>query len=393
MRILISDYSGHPFQVQLSRELARRGHEVCHVSSASFQTPKGRLDRGEDDPENFSSVTVRNAKAFNKKGFLSRALQEDESGRRIAEHIAYFRPDVVISSNAPLGTQRVILRETRRANSKFVFWIQDLYGKAMRGILRRRLGPIGSFVGARYEALERRMLQRSDHVVAISDLFLDPLREFGIAGDDVTVIQNWAPIDEMSVPGRENAWSMANLPANRKRAIYSGTLGYKHNPMLLLDLAREFDGDVLVFSEGEAAEDLKRQATEEGLANLKVQGWVAFDVLPSVLAAGDILLVLLEPDAGAYSVPSKVLTYLCIGRPIVGSIRNDNLAANIIAEARAGITVEPGDRAGFVSAANRIASDEAIAADMGKAARRYAERTFAIETIGDRFEEICQKIS
>jgi len=30
MRIGIHDFSGHPFQVQLSRELASRGHEVVH---------------------------------------------------------------------------------------------------------------------------------------------------------------------------------------------------------------------------------------------------------------------------------------------------------------------------------------------------------------------------
>ena len=47
LRILVSDYSGHPFQVQLSRELARRGHEVIHSYSAGFQTPKGNLAIGD----------------------------------------------------------------------------------------------------------------------------------------------------------------------------------------------------------------------------------------------------------------------------------------------------------------------------------------------------------
>src|SRR5450631_3453912 len=42
-RILLNDYCGHPFQVELSRELARRGHEVLHVYSADDQTPKGDL--------------------------------------------------------------------------------------------------------------------------------------------------------------------------------------------------------------------------------------------------------------------------------------------------------------------------------------------------------------
>ena len=38
MRILVHDYAGHPFQVQLSRALAQRGHDVLHAYCASLQT-------------------------------------------------------------------------------------------------------------------------------------------------------------------------------------------------------------------------------------------------------------------------------------------------------------------------------------------------------------------
>ena len=43
MRILVHDYSGHPFQVQLSRELSRRGHDVTHSFSEVYVSGKGHL--------------------------------------------------------------------------------------------------------------------------------------------------------------------------------------------------------------------------------------------------------------------------------------------------------------------------------------------------------------
>ena len=46
LRIAVHDYSGHPFQVQLSRALAERGHEVLHLYSTRFQTPRGPLAGG-----------------------------------------------------------------------------------------------------------------------------------------------------------------------------------------------------------------------------------------------------------------------------------------------------------------------------------------------------------
>ena len=44
MRILVNDYAGHPFQLQLSRSLARDGHTVLHTYFGAYQTPKGRTD-------------------------------------------------------------------------------------------------------------------------------------------------------------------------------------------------------------------------------------------------------------------------------------------------------------------------------------------------------------
>ena len=50
MRIVIHDCAGHPFQVQLSRELAHRGHEVLHLYFRFNNTPKGELDLKSTDP-------------------------------------------------------------------------------------------------------------------------------------------------------------------------------------------------------------------------------------------------------------------------------------------------------------------------------------------------------
>ncbi|RYY25562.1 MAG: glycosyltransferase WbuB [Sphingomonadales bacterium] len=389
MRILVSDYSGHPFQVQLSRSLALRGHTVLHVASASFQTPKGRLDATDQDSPNFSTVNLKNKRPFAKSGLVRRYFQEIEMGKLIGKQIADFRPDIVISSNAPLDTQRIIQLATRKTGAKFVFWIQDVYSEAIHSILSRRLGLVGAFVGAHYRRLEARLLRRAHHVVAIAPEFVPLITALaGIEPDKVTVIPNWAPLGEIGTFERDNEWVRENLPDTRFRAVYSGTLGFKHDPDLLYLLATQIDGDVVVFSEGEAADQLKQRAKENGVTNLLVRGWLPFEELPKALAGADVLIVVLEPDAGAFSVPSKVLTYLCVGRPILGSILPQNLAAQIITEAEAGETFAPGDRKSFIAAATSLAENPARIAQMGTNARAYAETAFDIEKITERFEQV-----
>ncbi|MCE0445535.1 hypothetical protein LT493_12320 [Streptomyces tricolor] len=52
-----------------------------------------------------------------------------------------------------------------------------------------------------------------------------------------------------------------------------------------------------------------------------------------MLGTGDVLVVLLGPDAGQFSVPSKTLSYLCAGRPVLGLMPADNLAARLLRQA------------------------------------------------------------
>ena len=294
MRILVSDYSGHAFPVQLSRALAARGHRVCHVSAASFPTPKGRLATDAADPAGFASVQVQTRRPFAKDSFVRRRSQEIELGKAIAGEIARFAPDVVISGNVPLDAQRYIRRAALGVDAAFVFWVQDLYSDAIGRILRSRLGMAGGLIGRLYAAIEARLLRSSDHVVVIAPAFVTPVQQLsGVSTERITTIPNWAPIDELPRLSRENAWVTANLAAAPMRLVYSGTLGFKHNPELIAAIARALPVRVEVFSEGAAAEALAATAAREQL-NLAVRGWLPFADLPAALAGADLLLVILD---------------------------------------------------------------------------------------------------
>src|ERR1035438_7469202 len=50
MRIFVNEFCGHPFQMELSRKLAKMGHQVYHVYFAdNDSTPKGETQRRPDD--------------------------------------------------------------------------------------------------------------------------------------------------------------------------------------------------------------------------------------------------------------------------------------------------------------------------------------------------------
>lgn len=215
---------------------------------------------------------------------------------------------------------------------------------------------------------------------------------WGIDSSRIHVVHNWAPLDDISLRPRENAWSRAHALGDGLRFVYAGTLAMKHNPALLLELARTLDGDakgqLIVVSEGAGVEWLAAQAAEQKISSLRCEGFQPFEVLPDVLGSADVLVAILEADAGVFSVPSKVLSYLCAGRPVLLAVPKENLAAKIVVESGAGLVVEPADITGFCTSARRLIESPQLRDQCGQTARRYAETHFDIRHIGDQFEVI-----
>jgi len=389
-RIAVHDYCGHPFQFELSRELARRGHEVRHFFFAGDLGPKGNAQRTSSDPETFSAEAISIDQPYSKKNLIRRRQADILYGKLASQKIASFAPDVTISGNTPLEAQAPILDGAHRAGSAFVFWMQDFYSLAAAKILGQKIPVLGHAVGAYYKYLEAAMLRRSDGVVLISDDFRPALRDMGVEDNGTAVIPNWGALGELPMRPKDTPWAREHRFADKFVFLYSGTLALKHNPDLLWALAEHFEGDpevvVAVAASGVSYEALKARCVSEPRPNLVLLPLQPMEIFPDVLGSADVLVALLENDAGPFSVPSKILNYFCGGRPVLLSAPTDNLSARVVSKAAAGICVPAGDKEAFVQAADHLRHEPRSCAKLGAEGRAYAERTFNISAIADRFE-------
>ena len=289
--------------------------------------------------------------AFDKYSFIRRQRQELAYGHLAAERLRTFSPDAVLASNLPLDPLRLLQLASRTVQARFYVWLQDIYSAAMIRILPQRLPIVGHVVARRYQSLERRILREASGVICITDDFLTQLRSWSLPAQACYVIENWAPLDEIKPMSVNNSWAAEHGLLGKRVLLYSGTLSLKHNPSLFIDLCRtaaEYpDVVVVVISEGLGADWLARAQSEHCLSNLVLLSFQPYSRFSEVLASATILLALIEADAGIYSVPSKVLSYLCAGRPILLSVPFENLAARTILRAQAGIVVRPSDRLGL----------------------------------------------
>jgi colanic acid biosynthesis glycosyl transferase WcaI len=390
LKIFIHDYPGHAFSVQLSRELAKQGHEVVHAFAAGLESPRGGLGRRPGDPPSLSILPIVTGTSMDKYALIRRVIEERGYGAALVKAVTAAKPDLFITCTTPNDVLD-ILRTTLPRDLRVIWWLQDIYSIGIKSVLNRRLPGVGTLIGAIYRGKERRFAKRADHIVVITPAFIPFIEKLGVKPDKVSIIENWAPVNEIVPLPRDNAWKQDQGLSGKRLILYSGTLGLKHNPALLLRAAQHCEAqnrdDVMfvVVTQGLGAEFLRREIAQQNICNLRVLPWQPYERLPELLSAAEILTAIIEPDAGLFSVPSKILACLCAGRPVVASIPSNNLAAQTIRKAQAGVVVEPEDESGFISQIEHLLDNSGLADEMGRNGRTYAEGTFDIRAIANRF--------
>ena len=390
LKILVHDYAGHPFQADLSRELAHRGHQVSHAYFSGDLGPKGRLQKASVDADGLSFAGVELARPYDKASFVRRRFDDVSYGKAVAKLVHSDKPDLVISGNTPTEAQSAIVAACRKTGSAFVFWVQDFYSIAVSKLLRKKLGPPGAMVGAYYRFLERRQFKNSDAVVVITNSFSSLAKRWTGSDGNVFVIEHWGALDDITPHPKDNEWARRHGLQNSFNFLYSGTLGLKHNPELLVQLAKAVKGraNVVTVSQGVGVSHLQRAKTEQGLDNLIVLPLQPFAELPFVLATSDVAVATIEPEAGMFSVPSKVQSYFCAGRPVLLAAPRENLASDVVRKNGAGLVIDPLDQESFLQAALRLLDDHKLRFDAGAKARSFALNHYDIKKVTDRFETV-----
>ncbi|MBS4059508.1 MAG: glycosyltransferase WbuB, partial [Bacteroidetes bacterium] len=96
--------------------------------------------------------------------------------------------------------------------------------------------------------------------------------------------------------------------------------------------------------------------------------------------------------AGEYSVPSKILSYLCAGRPILLSAPPQNQASLLLQEHQTGLVSAPSQMKQFLQQATNLYQDSLLRRHFGHNARQYALKSFNIEKICDKINLILNSL-
>jgi len=117
------------------------------------------------------------------------------------------------------------------------------------------------------------------------------------------------------------------------------------------------------------------------------------EVFNDMLAASDIALITQQSAVADIVFPSKTITLLAAGRPIVASLSAGSEVARVIKEAQAGTVVAPEDPDALFAAIMALRHDPAARASCGQTGREYARRVWNRERILPEIETHLLRIT
>ena len=305
------------------------------------------------------------------------------------------RPDLLFMVSPPLGLAIAAVILSKLWRVPYVFHVADLQpdtavdlGMVKPGLFSRLLYGV------------ERLAYR--HAAVVSTL-TEPMRARivakGIPGEKVLLFADWSDPRLFTLDGRQSAAIRRELElGDRFLVLHAGNMGVKQGLDVVLDAALQTRSDpdivYLLVGDGAMRPHLESRARDLGLSNVRIIPLLEHERFLQLLGAADLCLVTQQRTVADVVFPSKVLTLLSAGKPVIASVTGGSAVANVVDGAGAGMIVTPEDGVALVDAIEALRADPSRRAAMSAAGRAYAgqhwERTRTLSYLSDRLQRIVR---
>jgi glycosyltransferase involved in cell wall biosynthesis len=311
----------------IAEHAAAQGHEVEVFASQPSYGEHGRAAPS----ERMGGIAIRRVGVFReRKGNpLARGLNVVIYCAHLFLHVLRSRPDVVTAATFP----PVIAGWTgslaaKLTGAKFIYHLQDVHPEVSvysGGVLGRGI-PLKLL-----RWMDNQTLRRAAAIVVLSEDMADTVRRRGIAGNlPIHTINNFL-LPSFDRAGKAPAALVK--PSQKRRFIFAGNLGKFQNLDLLVEgvaacLERHPRAELLLLGEGEAKAGLEMRWGDH--PQVRFGPFLPFAQAKELIAGADVGLVSLTRNIYRVSYPSKVLTYIGLGLPMLALLEPESQLAREI---------------------------------------------------------------
>ena len=295
---------------------------------------------------------------------------------------------IVYSPPLPLGYTGWFLKKRKRV--PYILNVQDLFPQSAidLGILKNKV------LIKLFESMERWIYRHADLITVHSPGNRNHVVMKGAPPHSVEVMPNWVDTDFITPGERMNGFRKEFDLGDKFIVSFAGVIGYSQDIDVIIgaaDILRE-KNDIffLIVGDGVEKERLENKASSMGLSNVMFFPMQPRDKYPSVLHASDVCLATLHKGVRTPVVPSKILSIMAAGKPVIACMHLGGDAPKLVEKAGCGYILPPEDPRILADHILKLYNNKGLKEEMGGKGRMYAEKELSLSIAAERYLNLIE---
>lgn len=393
MRILflsIGDVSSlrmeeHGVYTDLVRKLYQAGNEVYVVT---HREKRSGLDTELCVEAGITVLRVRTGN-ITKTNVIEKGITTLQIGRKfesaIKRYLKGIHFEMVLYTTPPITLTSVIKWTKKKYNARTYLMLKDIFPQNAVDMGILHTNGRKAFLYDYFRRQEKRLYRFSDRIGCMSQANVDYVIKHNpeVDPDKVEIFPNTLEIQDLRLKETEckKMRQKFNLPQEKKIFVYGGNLGRPQGIPFLIECLKAQrtlkNSFFLIAGSGTEYPKLEKFIRDYRPANVKLMKHIPKKDYDRLVAACDVGLIFLDHRFTIPNFPSRLLSYMQAGLPVLACTDPNTDIGKVITEGRFGWWCESNDVKAFTGLVKKISKMDVK--DMGNIGYEYLQDHYNVE--------------
>ena len=382
--VTISTLEERGIYTDLLRKFRNEGHEVFVIS------PIERKNKTATNIKNENGATLLQIWSYNlqqtnliEKGLGILAL-EYQFLRALKRYFSNEKFDLILYTTPPITFTKVIQYIKRRDNAYSYLLLKDIFPQ---NAVDMRMMKKNGMLHKSFLRMERQLYEVSDTIGCMSLANRDYIIKHNTYLDPQKIEVNPNSLEPLSIMQNSNGHTLKirskyHLPLEKMIFVYGGNLGLPQGISFLLQTIEKCSNQhvfFLIVGAGREYSIIEQWFVQNEPKNAKLMKSLPKGDYDCLVGACDVGMIFLNPAFTIPNVPSRLLSYLEHGLPVLAATDRATDVGKVVEEAKCGIWVQSGDIKAILQAINKLVENKDDFLTMKQNARSLLEREYLVD--------------
>jgi len=300
------------------------------------------------------------------------------------------KPDIIISANPPYDLANEAIDFAKERDIPIIIDIRDQWPEIFLEYMPRFLRSVARVALGTEFRMNKYVLKEADCLTSMTETIL----KWGLecAGREKTDFDKVFYLGGERMEESPRSTKIESLEKYLKGkfvVVFVGTFGMIYNPSILVDVARRFTNEAIVFvlgGDGIYFQEVKKKA--EMLTNVMLTGWLQQSDIAALLKLAHVGAIPNRERFAAF--PNKVFVYISGGLPIISSCQGE--LKKMIEDYKIGLNYGPGDADALEECIRYFLKNPEIYSEYRERTRNLFETKFDSEIIYNSFADHIEHV-